>query len=198
MSDLGCTPFLLPNQVNSVDAIIDHVKPHILILSGGNDLSARFLDDFNSNSDNKTLLPRETVEFKALQYAVENKIPVLGICHGLQIINAYFEGMLISNIREKVANCLNHVASTHKIKIIKKSRYAPFAEDDSYLVNSFHDHGITKDSLSSQLVALAISDDGIIEAAEHSTLPILGIMWHPERPNSDNQLDHGILKGLLL
>jgi putative glutamine amidotransferase len=50
-------------------------------------------------------------------------------------------------------------------------------------VNSYHDQGITRDQVASPLEVFALSEDDIVEGAYNPDLPILGIMWHPERPH---------------
>ena len=47
---------------------------------------------------------------------------------------------------------------------------------------------------SKDIVALAKSDDGIVEAIKHKNKEIYGIMWHPEREKPFNNLDKSLLK----
>ena len=61
----------------------------MVIIPGGVDINPALYGEFNTDSrDIDDDLDK--VEFQILKYAVENHIPVLGICRGLQIINVFF------------------------------------------------------------------------------------------------------------
>lgn len=122
-----------------------------VILSGGNDLST--IDD--SRINNK----RDSYESKIIEECIEHKIPLLGICHGAQIISYYF-----SSSFERQSG---HVGN-HKIMVDNKE----------YEVNSYHNYCITK--LGDELEALAKIDCSI-EAFRHKQHDIYAIMWHIER-----------------
>ena len=56
--------------------------------------------------------------------------------------------------------------------------------DEISLVNSYHNWGLVRESLSSDLAIEATSaGDGSVEAISHKNIQIRGIMWHPERWN---------------
>ena len=52
-------------------------------------------------------------------------------------------------------------------------------EDLNFIVNSYHSQSIK--SLGPNMVALAVDTDNHIEAFKHTSKPIYGIVWHPER-----------------
>ena len=99
----------------------------------------------------------------------------------MQLINCRFGGLLEAVDRQK------HVASKHNIRF-KKSRFDTVLKGISS-VNSFHKFGITEETLGSDLEVLATSDDQLIEALAHNLLPIVGIMWHPERSEVFTDMD---------
>ena len=55
---------------------------------------------------------------------------------------------------------------------------------EEFKVNSFHNHGVLLDGLSSFLKTFDIAKDSVVEGFFHPELPILGIQWHPERQNN--------------
>lgn len=144
-----------------------------IILTGGGDLG------------DKISKKRDYVEKNLLGFAIENKIPVLGICRGMQMINNYFGGKL-QKIRNKI-----HVNKIHEIKIFNEELKELTGE--FIWTNSFHDWGINEQGLASQLKSFATSSDGFIEGLYHSDLPIGGIQWHPERENPNNKSDYIIM-----
>ena len=57
-------------------------------------------------------------------------------------------------------------------------------------VNSYHKQGVADGQVAPRLRVAAIGMvDGVVEALVHESLPILGIQWHPERPNPGAALD---------
>ncbi len=153
---LGALPFPVPNNIfneNSILVWLNIIKPDAIILSGGNDIG--IYED------------RDSTEKLIIEFSKKNKIPLLGICRGMQML-ASIEGITL----EKVSN---HSKLMHSIKSLNNKIHFPS------IINSYHNFRI-KDCPSEYEVT-AISDDGTIEAILHRKLPLSGWMWHPERDN---------------
>lgn len=165
----------IPNFTILSDDWFDNLKLDLLILSNGNDLG-----EFDR---------RDQLELHAIDFAVKNSIPVIGFCRGFQIINEYFGGKLTSQIEKETDQ--QHVSIEHDVEITDE-RYIQMLEKKRLKVNSYHNHGVLTDGLSSSLKAFAVSEGSVIEGFFHDELPILGIQWHPERPNNC-QLENKIL-----
>ena len=123
-----------------------------IILSGGNDIGENF--------------KRDLLEDNLLQFSKKYKIPLLGICRGMQMIQHFMGGEL--------CQVVNHVSTYHKL----------ISNDPLFMnrnVNSYHNYGILENNIAINLLPIAISSDGVVEAFKHINLPWLGIMWHPER-----------------
>lgn len=133
-----------------------------IVLSGGNDLAA-----VNPNSISAD---RDQFERGVLKMAIAAKIPVLGICRGMQLIAEYFGSTL--------KPVTSHVATEHAIVAVEGTSYYDLVSRIG-ATNSFHDYGI--DTVGDGIVVLARSDDGEIEALSHREHRVLGHMWHPER-----------------
>ena len=120
-------------------------------MSGGNNLLRYAGDAPERDATERTLVDR----------AIEEHVPVFGICRGLQFLVDYFGGAL-----EPVEN---HVRTRHRIT----------GDISRPSVNSYHTLGAKH--LPPPLVALATAEDGTVEALRHATLPLFAIGWHPER-----------------
>ena len=85
---------------------------------------------------------------------------------------------------------------SHKISIID-DKSAKFFGKKSFVVNSYHNHGIDRTSLSKKLAPFAVSDDGFIEGFYHTKYPMAGILWHPEREGSHKKMDAILVEAFL-
>lgn len=155
VSSLGFQP-LLVSDIKTLNFFLKQNKFKIkgILLSGGNDINKNSL--------------RYKIEKQLADISKKKKIPLLGICHGLQFIN-FLEGGSLKKIN-------NHVGVYHKIK-----------SKDGYplKVNSFHEYGVKK--LGRNFRIIAYSSDDQIEAIEHKKYNWLGWMWHPERERVFNK-----------
>jgi putative glutamine amidotransferase len=147
----GLLPVLLPNVIEVALALSEGTDIAGLVLTGGNDLAA-----LGGNAPE-----RDAVENALLELAERRELPVLGVCRGMQVIQQRFAIQL--------RRVEGHVVQRQIIRI----------EGEPREVNSYH-HFAAFDSRP-PLDVWAVADDGVIKAIRHSTQPITGIMWHPER-----------------
>ncbi len=144
-----------------IDNWLFRIKPKGIVLSGGNDIG-----EFSN---------RDLVEKRLLIYAKRQKIPLLGICRGMQMM-ATFEGIELHLVK-------GHVRTKHKV-----------IGEINRTTNSFHNFALA--TCSDKYKVLAKSEDGEIEAIRHLTLPWEGWMWHPERDGAFNDEDINRIKNL--
>ena len=178
-------PILLPNNIKDVIEFYKQNKCNKIILTGGDDIF-----ELSSSKNNKEeFFKRDKNERQLIAYAVDQKVPMFCICRGFQLVNLVLGGQLTKNI-------INKDVRSHKVVINKG--YANITYD-KITVNSFHNHGIKNDQLSSELSAFGYSEDlKYIELYEHKDLPIIGIQWHPERENKSKKFDQIIFNKFLM
>lgn len=149
----GVLAFPAPNHWSASDRLrawLAALNPSGVVLSGGEDL--------NQTPE------RDDTEHTLLRYAQQNRLPVLGLCRGLQMMSVFAGGVL-----EKLPD---HAGCRHALEAVDSS-------DLSSEVNSFHAWGFR--TCPPGYDVLARAPDGSIEAIRHVTLPWEGWMWHPER-----------------
>ena len=149
-----------------------------LILCGGNDIEPNRYNQEMKGSVNIDA-QRDEVEFALLKAFVEAGKPVLGICRGHQLINVYFGGSLYQDIPESHLHTNKQdFYIAHKVTA-KENSIVHRLHGFSFSVNSSHHQAI--DRLGKGLIATAYWNDQYVEAIEHTSLPIYGVQWHPER-----------------
>lgn len=157
-------PNLIPNCQGIIKQYLNVLKPKLIILSGGGDVEL--------TSNNKIIkTPRNNIEMQLIEYSMQNKITLLGVCRGQQIINIFFKGNIqFVDLDGGHNNTIHEIYNTQKGQINKFS------------VNSYHNFIIGNENLSKELKPLwKCSSDGSIEAYKHKNYKIYGISWHPER-----------------
>lgn len=149
-----------------------------LLLPGGGDVDpARFGQPDRGSRDIDLSL--DEAQLTALDLFVKAGKPILGICRGHQVLNIYFGGDLVQDL----PTALTHMATEqddrlHPVTLAPGSLLCRLYGDTAP-VNSAHHQGL--DRIGAGLRATAWAPDGVIEAIEHETLPILGVQFHPER-----------------
>ena len=161
---LKLKPQVLPNiDPKKINNLFDNKKPNLIVLTGGNDLIQKKLK-FQKN----TSIKRDNFEKGLIRFAIKEKIPLIGVCRGMQILNNFFKG--------KITPITNHVNKNHKLFF--SNDYKKYFNNE---VNSFHNWGIKKNNLGLGLKPIAFDKSNNVECFIHLTNPIMGLMWHPER-----------------
>ena len=145
---------------------------------------------------NKADEARETADWTLLEEAERNRLPVLGICYGLQSLNVYRGGSLVQDLMPLPVNhsAGSKVAVAHSAEIAKESLLGSLLTSDEapetigFLrlpVNSSHHQAIAQPAPGMRIVARC-PEDGVIEAIEAEYDPkdpwfFMAVQWHPER-----------------
>jgi gamma-glutamyl-gamma-aminobutyrate hydrolase PuuD len=179
VEEAGAVPLLLPPSAH-VEDVLDRVDA--LVLQGGGDLSPDYYADEAHPETNTLDRRRDEFELALLRRARARRMPVLGICRGIQLVNVSLGGTLVQHLPD--VTDVEHAAldrwdaTAHWIEIAEGSRLHHLLGETRIEVNSVHHQAI--DDLGEGLSVVARADDGTVEAIEHATEPILAVQWHPE------------------
>ncbi len=186
-------PIAIPTFNSTEEDIDEYINIiDMLILSGGEDVSPEFYSEDRLQKLGRTNYLRDTHELLLIEKAIENNIPILGICRGMQLINSYFGGTLYQDLSYVPFETIEHIQKERpevptQIANFDKDTFLGNYFQNEVLINTFHHQVIN--TLAKDFVAVAHTNDGIIEAIEHSYLPIYGIQWHPEMmAEKDNEI----------
>jgi len=177
-SALGVLPVPVCSALD-IGAYLDELEPAGVVLTGGNDLS--------SVGGGALSEARDAFEANVVSGARARRLPLLGVCRGMQFLAAR-AGMGIEA-------CEGHIGREHRLVAAAASRYAALAAQTT--ANSFHGFAVKTRPLDELRVVLR-SDDGGVEAIEHPSEPVVGIMWHPERYPSPRPIDLELFRQVLL
>jgi putative glutamine amidotransferase len=157
---------LLPGSDSDVDPLRYDSEPHPA------------LGNVHAIKDETDLLVLEQIESR--------RLPLFGICFGMQVLNVSRGGTLIQDIASQVSGAIKHEQGaprdrpSHGVSFLEESLLSSLADGDSALVNSHHHQAI--ESVGRDLVATAWASDGLVEALEdpRSDRFVMAVQWHPE------------------
>ncbi len=125
---------------------------------------------------------RDEIDFSMFKAFMKRKKPILGICRGHQMLTAATGGKLMLNFPGKHGT--EHQGGiTHGVNVLPDSMLGKLF-GEHFQTNSFHRDAACV--VGEEMRATAYSEDGIIEAIEHKTLPVFGVQFHPERMRGES------------
>ena len=130
-------------------------------------------------------------EERVLKFAFPRQMPIAGVCHGSQIINHFLGGTVEPTPQWKSKDHKGGMMhrpvpwkdNYHLTNVPEGSRLARILGETCVRINSYHSKRSLK--MAKGLKVTSSSDDGVVEAFEHETLPVMAFQFHPERMTED-------------
>ena len=182
----GGVPFIIPCY-DDTDALINTLdKLDGILLTGGADINPLFLGEDPVKELHGINPRRDRQELLLTRLAADRQIPILGICRGIQTMNAALGGPLYQDIHSQMEGTrikhdqdLDRSYASHMVVIKKDTLLHSLFKTDTIAVNSFHHQAIKEPAPGFRVCARAA--DGVIEAMESTEYKsMLGVQWHPE------------------
>ena len=181
----GAIPLMLPLTANAEELDYFLALCGGFLLTGGHDVSPSVYHAGREPWCGPCCESRDEMERYILSRAVEQDRSVLGICRGIQFMNACCGGTLYQDLETEHASPIDHHMAppydrtAHWVTVQKGTPLFDILGKEQIGVNSYHHQAIK--TLSPAFQAMAISEDGLIEGIympDHKF--IMGVQWHPE------------------
>lgn len=156
-----------------------------LVLTGGQDVSPALYGEAALPACGELCPARDRMERELLDQAIACDLAVLGICRGMQFLNAALGGSLYQDLpSQRPSDCGHRMAApydreAHKVALLRGTPLAELLNGEEMGVNSCH-HQAVRD-LASRLAPMAVAPDGVTEAVYMPEKRFVwGVQWHPE------------------
>ena len=194
--EAGGLPVMLP--LTSENTHIEQITEMCsgFLFTGGQDVSPEIYSARKIGACGECSPERDAMETLLLKYAMQINKPILGICRGIQFINAALGGTLWQDIPSQFSDTVTHCQKppydvpSHEVYIDKGTPLHELLKKLELPVNSYHHQGIRL--LSKELKTMAKAPDGLIKAVYSPKHKFLwAVQWHPEfsYARDDNSLN---------
>lgn len=183
--EAGGIPVMLPAWGSLEDAARLMGAVDGVLIAGGQDVSPALYGQERLSVCGETSPERDAMDALLLDECVRLDKPVLGICRGIQFLNVHLGGTLWQDLPSQRPSDVCHRQSppygrpVHTVRVLPGTPLWEVFRTETVPVNSCH-HQAVRD-LSPDLQAMAVSEDGLVEAA---WLPrrrfVWAVQWHPE------------------
>lgn len=179
---------MLPALPQSLD-LLDEVDGLMLTGSHSN-IEPHHYGEPDNYVDDLRDKARDEFSPQLIRKALENDIPILGICRGFQELNVTFGGSMhqrladvadmIEHREDKEAELEQQYDKSHEVDLLAGGKLAAAYQSASISVNSLHMQGVKQ--LAEEMVTEALAPDGLVEAfsLRSDDRFVLAVQWHPE------------------
>ncbi len=181
----GGLPVMLPLTSDEADLTQAYQWCDGILFTGGHDVSPSVYGEDQKKTCGQTCPARDQMERFLLNKCLQDHKPLLGICRGIQFLNACLGGTLYQDLPSEYKSEVEHHMTppydrtAHNVNVLNDTKLAKIIGEGIHGVNSYHHQAIK--ALSPRVNVMAYSEDGLVEAIEVKDQDFaVAIQWHPE------------------
>jgi putative glutamine amidotransferase len=182
----GGVPILIPflNDFTMLDTLLPRLDG--LLLSGGVDIDPAVYGETPHPLCDRPDKELDEIELKLANWALQEDIPTLGVCRGMQVLNVALGGTLYQDIDDLRPDSLHHSNRqqprdylAHRVNVLPGSRVEQLLGPGSFMANSLHHQAVHEPGR--DVIISGTANDGIAEMLEvHGRRFIIAAQFHPE------------------
>jgi putative glutamine amidotransferase len=185
----GGLPIILPIGDDDPEVMAGYLATlDGLLFTGGEDIAPAYYGEARDERCQEPDPERDLFEIHLARAGLDRRVPVLGICRGLQVLNVAAGGTLYQDIACRPGTAGYHSASLadrgqliHGVRLVLGTRLQAIMGVAESEVTSTH-HQFVKDLAPGFVVGAESVEDGIVEGIEGpGDTFTLAVQWHPER-----------------
>lgn len=187
----GALPIMLPLTSDEEELAQSLELCDGLLLTGGHDVDPELYHEQPKAACGVPCRERDGMERLLLGLALEKKLPVFGICRGIQFMNAYLGGTLYQDLPTEYDSPIEHHMIppydrvAHKVTVLADTVLADILGEGELSVNSYHHQAVRE--VAPGVTTMAVSEDGLVEAISVDGQKFaVGVQWHPEFSYENN------------
>ena len=167
-----------------------------LFLTGGADINPAIYKEQKQDYCGAIQYDRDESDLALIKAATKLKKPIMGVCRGSQLMNAFFGGTLYQDLPTQHPSDIKHTdlakitkEESHYIDIVKDSPLHKLLGEDRIFVNSSHHQGYK--TLGPKSIPMAYAPDGLVESfyLDDSSHWVRAYQWHPEMQEDNPRKD---------
>lgn len=192
--EAGGTPVMLPltddpEIIRQLVGMCDGI-----LVTGGQDVAPEMYGDVSTEAylatDPELSPERDRMEALLIPEVINADVPMLGVCRGIQILNAVLGGTMWHDLPTELPSDVEHHMPNppydrlgHAVDLVPGTPLATLMESagegDRIAVNSYHHQAVRE--VAPGLTVMATADDGVIEAlCRPESRFCWAVQWHPE------------------
>lgn len=184
----GGAPILIPALADEASLYTIFQNLDGLLLTGGADIDpALYGEEMNGAED---IMPnRDSSELLLANWALDDDLPLLGICRGHQVLNVATGGTLHQDIPQDFPtsphdhrgshHAGDRTLPVHQVSVTPGCKLAGVVGSLDFAVNSLHHQSVKR--VGDGLQVVARSEDGVVEGLESRLHRwVVSVQWHPE------------------
>lgn len=184
--EAGAVPVMLPLGLTpeAIEAVLERVDG--VLVTGGEDIDPACYGAKATELCARTSPERDALEKVVVQWCLEHKLPILGICRGMQAMNVFAGGTLVEDIPRDLKSTVPHVqpedyaVRTHTIVSLGSPLFERIAGGTRLEVNSRHHQCVARPAPGAKIIA-ECPIDHVPEMMVFEDHPFaLAVQWHPE------------------